>query len=117
MWRPFAAVAGLCAALVLEVAPACAFEEQPAPPQPSSPPGQSTPQANPPALGLGTPPATANSITRDSKGLHVFGYDILPSLDFGLDLLYGEDQQLDLQGPVSLDGNDVTVLGKVKRRF
>jgi hypothetical protein len=40
-------------------------------------------------------------------------------LDFGLELLYGqEQQQLDLQqGPTFDDNGDVTVLGKVKRRF
>jgi hypothetical protein len=49
----------------------------------------------------------------------VFGYSILPKLDFGLELLYGqEQQQLDLQqGPTFDDNGDVTVLGKVKRRF
>ena len=42
-----------------------------------------------------------------------------PSEDFGLELLYGqEQQQLDLQqGPTFEDNGDVTVLGKVKRRF
>ena len=49
----------------------------------------------------------------------MFGYTLLPKLDFGLDVLYSQDhQQLELQGPSALEENgDVTVLGKVKRRF
>jgi hypothetical protein len=51
--------------------------------------------------------------------VNVFGYNLFPKLDFGLDVLYGQDQQqLELQGPTTLEENgDVTVLGKVKRRF
>jgi len=53
-------------------------------------------------------------------GLEIFGYAIMPELDFGLDLLYGQDQeQLQRErGLTSFDvGNDVKVLGKIKRRF
>jgi hypothetical protein len=48
---------------------------------------------------------------------------VLPKLNFGLDVLYGQDerqQQLQLGGTQNLDSfeqNDVSVLGKVKRRF
>ena len=49
----------------------------------------------------------------------MFGYSILPKLDFGLELLYGgDDKQLQIQQGPSFDENqDVTVLGKVKRHF
>ena len=112
MRRPFAIV-GLMAALSLGAGPALAFQETPAPP-----PAQAAPQAKAPALQVGNPNVLA-APSADSKGVKVFGYSILPKLDFGLELLYGqEQQQLDLQqGPTFEDNGDVTVLGKVKRRF
>jgi hypothetical protein len=117
MRRSFA-IAGLMAAVSLAAGPAFAFQETPAPPPEASGPA---PQANAPALQLGTPGAAPASPQADSKGgVKVFGYSILPKLNFGLDLLYGQDQQqqMDLQGPTFEDENpDVTVLGKVKRRF
>ena len=92
------------------------FQETPAPP----PEAAHAPQPGAPALQLGTPGAAAVDPKADSKGgVKVFGYTILPKLNFGLELLYGqEQQQLDLQEPTFEDENqDVTVLGKVKRRF
>jgi hypothetical protein len=115
MWRSFAIV-GVMAALALGTGPALAFQETP-PPPPG--PTQGTPQANAPALQLGTPGAAAVD-PQANKGVKVFGYTILPKLNFGLELLYGqEQQQMDLQqGSILEDENqDVTVLGKVKRRF
>ena len=55
-------------------------------------------------------------------GLNLFGYTVLPKLNFGLDVLYGQDeQQLQLGGTDDIDmldeNGDVSVLGKVKRRF
>jgi hypothetical protein len=43
----------------------------------------------------------------------------MPKLNFGLDVLYGQDeQQLQFKGPSTVEENgDVSVLGKVKRRF
>jgi hypothetical protein len=114
MRKPIA-IAGLMAALSFGSAPALAFQETPAPPP------AEVPQAAPPAntLQLGTPGVTATSPQTDHSGVKLFGYTFLPKLDFGLDVLYGQDdQQLQLQGPTTLDENgDVTVLGKVKRRF
>ena len=57
-----------------------------------------------------------------SGGLNLFGYTVLPKLNFGLDVLYGQDeQQLQLGGTDDIDmldeNGDVSVLGKVKRRF
>jgi hypothetical protein len=115
MRRPFA-IAGVVAALSLGAGPALAFQETPAPPPATA--TEAAPQAKAPALQVGNPNAPA-APSADSKGLKVFGYSILPKLDFGLELLYGqEQQQLDLQqGPTFDDNGDVTVLGKVKRRF
>jgi hypothetical protein len=108
------AIAGLMVALDFGSAPAFAFQETPAPPP------VEVPQAAPPvgALLLGTPGGVA-APQEDRSGLNLFGYTVLPKLNFGLDVLYGQDeQQLQLQGPTTLDENgDVTVLGKVKRRF
>jgi hypothetical protein len=109
------AIACVLAALSFGSAPAFAFQETPVPP----PAANEIPQAPPPAaLQLGNPSGVA--APQDEKGgLKLFGYTVLPKLNFGLDVLYGEDQQqLDLQGPTTLDENgDVSVLGKVKRRF
>lgn len=113
MRRPIA-IAGLMAALTLTSAPALAFQETAAPPPADIP--QATPPADP--LQLGTPGGVA-APQEDHGGLNLFGYTVLPKLNFGLDVLYGEDrQQLELQGPAAIEENgDVTVLGKVKRRF
>ena len=112
--RRLIAISGLMAALSFGGAPAFAFEETPVPPPADSP--QASPPANAPALQLGSPAANPQA---DRKGVKVFGYNLFPKLDFGLDVLYGQDQQqLELQGPTTLEENgDVTVLGKVKRRF
>ena len=114
--RRMLAVAGLMAALSFGSAPALAFQETAVPPPADIP--QAAPPANAPALQLGSPGAATNP-QADRKGVNVFGYNLFPKLDFGLDVLYGQDQQqLELQGPTTLEENgDVTVLGKVKRRF
>ena len=84
---------------------------------------QTIPQAAPPtaALQLGTPGGVA-APQQDRGGLNLFGYTVLPKLNFGLDVLYGQDQQQLQLGPTDTLGTleengDVTVLGKVKRRF
>jgi hypothetical protein len=100
-------------ALSLGGAPAFAFQEMPEPP-PADVPGL-TSQAG--ALQLGTP-GGGTAPEAEEGGLSMFGYTVLPKFDFGLDVMYGQDQQqLDLQGPVIEDDGDVSVLGKVKRRF
>ena len=118
--RRFFAIAGLMAALLMGGAPAFAFKETPVPPVT---PGEAAPQATPPAqaLQLGTP-AGAIAPPEQQGGLNLFGYTVLPKLNFGLDVLYGQDQQqLQLGTPNDLDAlednGDVSVLGKVKRRF
>ena len=115
--RRHLAIAGLIAALPFGSAPAFAFQEQPVPPPAAS--AEAAPQAKTAPLELATPGVTADQKS-DKGGLHVFGHTILPKLDFGLELLYGQDEpQLQLQqgGPSFDDNEDVTVLGKVKRHF
>jgi hypothetical protein len=116
MRRHFA-IAGLIAALPFGSAPAFAFQEQPVPPP--SVAAEASPQAKAAPLQLATPGVSADQKT-DTGGVHVFGRTVLPKLDFGLELLYGQDEpQLQLQqgGPSFDDTPDVTVLGKVKRHF
>ncbi len=102
-------------ALSLGSAPALAFQEMPEPPPADVP--AASPQAGP--LQLGMPGGGAAPETEEG-GLSMFGYTVLPKFDFGLDVMYGQDQQqLELQGPPITDNEsgDVTVFGKVKRRF
>jgi hypothetical protein len=112
------AIAGLMAVLWLGCTPAFAFQQEAPPPPPEA--TQGTAQPNAPALQLGTP-GTSVVDPKAEGGLKMFGYTVMPKLNFGLELLYGDGQpQLDLQqgGPTFEDENrDVTVLGKVKRRF
>jgi hypothetical protein len=114
--RRLLGIAGLIAALPLGSAPAFAFQETPVPPPSAS--TEAAPQPKTAPLQLATPGVTADQ-SPSKGGVKVFGYSILPKLDFGLELLYGQDeQQLQLQqGPSFDDTQDVTVLGKVKRHF
>ena len=123
--RMFLAIAGLMAALSFGSGEALAFQETPAPPPADLPQAEQTsPDAL--ALQLGTPNAApsapgAGKADKDG-GLNLFGYTVLPKLNFGLDVLYGQDeQQLQLGGTDDIDmldeNGDVSVLGKVKRRF
>ena len=116
--RKLLAIAGLMAALSFGSGEALAFQETPAPPPADIP--QAVPEVN--ALQLGTQSASKADPQAKGGGVKLFGYTVLPKLNFGLDVLYGQDQQqLQLGGPDSLDtleeNGDVTVLGKVKRRF
>ena len=118
--RRLFAIAGLMAALSFGSGEAFAFQETPAPPPADSP--QAAPDASAPQLVTpGTGQVKADPKT-DTGGLKLFGYTVLPKLNFGLDVLYGQDdQQLQLGGTDNFDTLDengnVTVLGKVKRRF
>jgi len=118
MRRSFAIVA-LLAVLSVGATPAFAFQETPVPPAtPETAPLAASPG---PAMQLGTA-AVPGAPAEKQGGLNLFGYRVLPKLNFGLDVLYGQDQpQLQLGSPDSLDtleeNGDVSVLGKVKRRF
>ena len=114
MWRLCAAIAGLTIGLSYGTSvPAMAFQEIPVPP-----PDASSAQAMPalPPLALGEPAIPTEP--PKAEQMDVFGYTV-PKLDFGLELLYGQDaQHLDLEGPPpALEDNDVSVLGKIRRRF
>ncbi len=111
-------LAALMAALSLGGGPALAFQETPAPPPAEIPQAQT---ADTLALQLGTPNA-APAAKAEGGGLNLFGYTVLHKLNFGLDVLYGQDeQQLQLGGSDDIDTLDengnVSVIGKVKRRF
>jgi hypothetical protein len=117
-----AAIAALLAALAFAGGEALAFQEMPAPPpagESQNAPQQAAPQVDP--LQVGTPGTAQPSPKSDQGGLKMFGYTVLPKLNFGLDVLYGKDEQqlqLGSQGPSTLEENgDISVLGKVKRRF
>jgi hypothetical protein len=115
--RKFAAIIGMTALLSFGSGQALAFQETPPPP-----PSENVDAApQPPALQLGTPSVPQPEAKSEKGGLNLFGYTVLPKLNFGLDVLYGQDQQqLQLGGTENLDSfeqNDVSVLGKVKRRF
>jgi hypothetical protein len=116
--RRLFAIVGLMAALSFGSGEALAFQETPAPPPADIPQAETDGLA----LQLGTPNAAPAAQGTDSGGLNLFGYTVLPKLNFGLDVLYGQaEQQLQLGGTDDLDtldeNGDVTVLGKVKRRF
>ena len=103
----------LATALSLAAPPASAFQETPIPPPVA---GEAAPA--PPALALGNPAVPVEAPKPEE--MDVFGYT-MPKLDFGLELLYGQEQpRMELQGPPppALEGDsDVTVFGKIKRRF
>lgn len=115
--RRFALAAGVIAALSVGAGPALAFQETPeAPPEaPSLAPDAS----KRPAMQVQTPAAGPPSAQPADKGAaKLFGFSILPKMDFGLELLYSQ-QPMDLQQvtPLPEDHEDLTVLGKVKRHF
>ena len=118
-------IAGLVA-LSLGGAPALAFQEMPEPPPADVP--AATPQLGP--LQLGTPGGAARLAEVERLSLALYRFATQHALargiiiadtkfDFGLDVMYGQDQpQLDLSPPITEEeSGDVTVLGKVKRRF
>ena len=109
--------AGVMATLLLGAGSALAFEETN-----EAPPAvlQVAPEAKDPAMQLQTPaPAQAQAPATEKRETKLFGFSILPKLDFGLELLYSEPQAMDLQqgSPADEGNDDLTVLGKVKRRF
>ena len=115
MRRPLAIATGLAALLL--GAPAVAFEQSPEAPPPAA--NGAAPPAEAPAAQLGASAMVGQQAPAPS-GMKVFGFGILPKLDFGLELLYGDRQQQELQleqGALPDENDDVTVLGKFKRHF
>jgi hypothetical protein len=113
MRKPLAVLTGVTALLL--AGPAVAFEQTPAAP----PPAAATPPAAPPAAQFATPAAGIATQAAAPLGAKVLGFGIFHKLDFGLELLYGDKQQqeLQLQQGALPDDSDVTVLGKIKRQF
>ena len=111
--------AGVMVALLVGIGPASAFQETPeAPPEVLS----VAPDAdNDPSMQLQTPstgPTAAEPAEKTRAKL--FGFNLLPKLDFGLELLYSEPQSQSLelqQGTLPDENEDLTVVGKVKRQF
>jgi hypothetical protein len=114
--RKVALAAGVIAALLVGAGPARAFQETPeAPPEILS----VTPDpSKDPAMQMQTPAAPAAAQPPEKSGAKVFGFNILPKMNFGLELLYSQ-QPMELQQatPLQEDNEDLTVLGKVKRHF
>jgi hypothetical protein len=115
MRRARTITAGVMVALWISASPAVAFEETPPAPAPEAA-VPAAPVAKAPTAELQTPaPGPAPSV--DKSGATLFGFSLLPKLDFGLELLYSQPQAAQLeQGPPE-DDSDVTVLGKIKRHF
>jgi hypothetical protein len=108
------AIAGLLTGLLLGAAPAFAFQETP---QTSD--NEPIAEITTPPMKLGTPDSPADP-KNDHKGLKLFGYKVFPKLNFGLDVLYGEETQQSEQQPnppTLEEDDDVSVLGKIKRLF
>lgn len=88
--------------------PARAFQELPVPDRPK--PAPSAPGIS---LDFGAAPNAAQSrlgVKKESKG------GILPKLDFGLDLLY-QDQNVTAPPAFTPQDDDLGVMGTVRRRF
>lgn len=120
MRRAWTITAGAMAALVIGAGPALAFEETPAPPPAEA--VQVLPEITGPTLDLQTP-ATGPGAEQgpEQSGGQVFGFSVLPKLDFGLELLYSEQPMALQQGTLPQGSlphdSDLSVLGKVKRHF
>jgi hypothetical protein len=115
MWKR-RAIAGLLAGLLLGATPAFAFQEAP-PPQASD--SEPSDHITTPVMKLGTPNSPTDPKS-ENKGLKLFGYKVFPKLNFGLDVLYGEETQQSEQQPSQdtvEENDDVSVLGRIKRLF
>lgn len=115
--RRVALAAGVVGALLLGAGPVLGFQETPeAPPEaPSVAPDAS----KNPAVQMQTPAAGPASVQPPQKSeANMFGVNILPKMDFGLELLYSQ-QPAELQQvtPLPEDDEDLTVFGKVRRHF
>jgi hypothetical protein len=112
MGRALAIAMGVMVALL--AGPALAFEETPeAPPQQTS---VVAPETKAPVAELQSP-STGGAEGSKKIGVSLFSFGLMPKLDIGLEVLYGDQPQQLQQGPIEDEAQDVTVLGKVKRRF
>ena len=113
MRKRFAIISGAIVVWAVGSATAFAFEQ--------------TPMAPEPAATVTMPEKTAQKFDGETKklepqkkssGVKIPGLGNLsvPKLNFGLDLMYGSPESDDTDLSFSGD-NDLTILGKVKRRF
>jgi hypothetical protein len=100
---------GVLTAILAASAPALAFQELPEAPAPEVSYG--SPEPSTPSAAVQSP------VTLATENRGVLNLGILPKLDIGLELLYGNNQEAEVQDPMADESGDVTVLGKVKRRF
>jgi hypothetical protein len=114
MRRVGAISAGLLSALLIGAGSAMAFEQTPEAPVVQAAPA--VPAAKAPAAALQSP-AQGPASSPEKKSATVFGFSLLPKLDFGLELLFSQ-QPGELPPSVQPEeSDDLTVLGKVKRSF
>ena len=106
------------------VSGAHAFEQTPLP-------QASTPTAQPevmvpsvaPNLSFGEQAKSPQAADREKRGLKIpgLGKVTVPTLNFGLDLMYGtpesDDTELGFTNDTNQGDDDLTIMGKVKRRF
>jgi hypothetical protein len=112
-WVALSGVGGL-AAILAASAPVLAFQELPEAPAPEVSYGAA--ESSPPSVALQSAGSAAGQ-NSESNGMGLMNLSILPKLDIGLELLYGNNQQAQAQDPIADESGDVTVLGKVKRHF
>ncbi len=107
------------AALMMAGGPALAFQQEPAAPAPEAPAAAILPETTEPALQLQTPSASSPAEHTEKHGAKIFGFNVLPKLDFGLELLYSNQPNELQQLPQTQleEQSDLTVFGKVKRQF
>jgi hypothetical protein len=115
--RRLLTLAGLLTALSFGGGSALAFQETSVPPP--EPAAKNAPRVTPPPMKLGSPADGPVTPEEESKGIKLFGYTILPKLNFGLDLLYSKEEEKSQlqQGSALEEDSDVSVVGKLKRRF
>lgn len=113
--RKLLIVSGLLVAWSLASGAALAFEQKPAAPTPNA-----TPIAPEQVPELKSDPQIGNGLKDGAaeRGWKIPGLgsiNLFPKLDFGLELLYSDGPQQELDEGTGRD--DVTIRGTVKRRF
>lgn len=120
---PLLAAGAFIASAVSGVGTAFAFSETKiAPVQPPAGQAPAQPlQLQKPEGGDGLSLTTPGAATSGGTELRIPGVGsigTLPKLDFGLDLLYGQDSNsVQEQRPMETDGNGVTIKGTIRHRF
>jgi hypothetical protein len=116
MTKQLAVFGGMLALLTLGSGPAVAFEETTVAPQAAPAAKQLQGEGLNLDLSVPTEADAGEGFKLQSSGT----LKVTPKMDFGLELLYSsndEDDALAFGGPDAEDGDDIKVLGKVRRRF